>query len=368
MTQETPFFFAKVAQRKDFSNEFLALCNVAMYCRAFPSDDFKYMGVLYSRKHVLDELRSVNTKHIEQHFYCHYAKTLLNISSLNTPKKEESLSTNNPSVETSLSSARARSSDTTNNSDKIFTNIFNPISSPQRSTEVSGVPDTQPPSKVMQKDLVSEYSALTELTAELVEATDTMFHKVDRKTVTVKTFLKLFEESLGCQMPGNLKELVKQRVIRLAKGDFKTYADKNETIPKEASIAIGQTVTESCSDPNISDEAEDKVAADSKNVNNCPLEKSNKKAKLNHFTDGLQKISLLKRKSEMLAKVSSAIVKLFEDSNRLVAAGAPSSLVEQLRSQAQDLLKNSFAAASELKLEESSDASISSKDSFVFDL
>jgi len=127
-------------------------------------------------------------------------------------------------------------------------------------------------------------------------------------------------------------------------------------------------VTESCSDPNISDEAEDKVAADSKNVNNCPLEKSNKKAKLNHFTDGLQKISLLKRKSEMLAKVSSAIVKLFEDSNRLVAAGAPSSLVEQLRSQAQDLLKNSFAAASELKLEESSDASISSKDSFVFDL
>ena len=137
---------------------------------------------------------------------------------------------------------------------------------------------------------------------------------------------------------------------------------------EDATNAIGQTVTESCSDLNSSDQAEDKVASYFKNVKNCPLEKSNKKAKVKHFTDGLQKISLLKRKSEMLAEVSSTIVKLFEDSNRLVAAGAPSSLVEQLRSQAQDLLKNTFAAASELKLDESSDASISSKDSFVFDL
>lgn len=69
-----------------------------------------------------------------------------------------------------------------------------------------------------QQDVVSEYSSLTELTADLVEAVDRLFHQVDRDVVTVKTFHKQLEEALGHSMPKNLKALVKQRLLGLLTG------------------------------------------------------------------------------------------------------------------------------------------------------
>jgi len=79
-----------------------------------------------------------------------------------------------------------------------------------------------------QQDVVSLYSSLTELTADLVEAVDHLFHQVDRDVVTVKTFHKQLEEALGLSMPKNLKALVKQRLLGLLTGDIKSSSEKDD--------------------------------------------------------------------------------------------------------------------------------------------